>query len=88
MINFMFGAGRKLGYRNAKGPQNKGQRQPFKTKCKSQYIKEYYEKYFPELYREWGVDFNRICPVKPADINAWLKQPNLPDPPNPAKDLA
>ena len=96
MLNWVFGAGRKCGYRKAKGKKNK--KQPFKTKSKSQFIKEYYENYFPELFREWGDDFDDICPIKPADIHTWLRNislygstekkdnKNLPEPPNPSKD--
>ena len=95
MLNYMFQAGRRAGYRKAKG---KNTRQPFKTKSKSKLIREYYKKYFPDFYNAWGKDFETICAVKPADINLWLKnitlygsvEPqqdcNLPEVPNPAKE--
>ena len=94
-LNYTFGAGRRAGFRKAKG-QNA--RQPFRTRSKSELIKEYYCKYFPELVNEWGSDFDKICPIKPADTSTWLRNislygsierkenRNLPEPPNPARN--
>ena len=94
-INHSFGAGRRKEYRKTKA---RNSRQPFATKSKSDLIKDYYRNFYPDLYNEWGAHFDAVCPVKPHDINVWLRNivlygsvhkqapQNLPEPPNPAED--
>ena len=92
MDNYIWAQGRKKGARKTK---QKKKRQGFKTPSKSKLIKHYYKLFFPDLYYDWGHDFEAICPIKPADVNQWYQnlfkygsvdqgreRSHLPDPPN------
>ena len=68
--NHIFVQGRAAGFRRLK---RKKQRQTFKTPCKSELIKNWYKRVFPDLYHDWGNDFEKICPITPADVNEWIQ---------------
>ena len=70
IMNHCFVHGRRIGFRKVK---KRKQKQGFKTHSKSDLIKDYYKKFFPDLHNSWGRDFDTICPIKPCDINEWLR---------------